>query len=849
MKNSKRQKAFQQLVNNKYLIYNSLFSALPYQGVSNVGMLIPFLSEESKLGYEQGKDPKQIMKEFFEKHTEAKTEKEQIDLMFRIIQYVERQVVLFDSIEDAAFLSLHNKSGLGTIRYLYQMAKENNKLEQVREKLKKFAVRVVFTAHPTQFYSNDVQKIIHELRNAIEKDNVAEIDLLLQQLGLTPFVTHKRPTPYDEALSVIYYLRNVYYDSIGELFAEIKDLFGEDVANENAKLIQLGFWPGGDRDGNPYVTAEITQKVAEELNSAILKCYYNHLKELRRKLTFREVTEKADKLSDKLYKCIFKEEKNIKSLELIVVLKEIKELLIEKYNSLYLADVDRLLDRVKIFGTHFASLDIRQDSKKHKMMMKQIFKKEFHVDYDEITDEERIMLLTEKELNINENDYEDEIVQDTIKNIKQLKEIQKINGEQGIHRYIISNSESIYDVLNVYGLFKYCGYKDEDIKFDIIPLFETIKGLSNAESTMNFLYKHKIYTEHLKRRKLTQTIMLGFSDGTKDGGYVRANWGIYETKEILTRVAEENGVKVIFFDGRGGPPARGGGKTHQFYESQGSTIANHQIQLTIQGQTITSVYGTKEQSYYNFEQLITAGINNEIFRNEKEKLSARDREILMNLAQKSYEKYLELKEHEKFVSYLEKMSTLKYYGKTNIGSRPSKRGGGNKLSFEDLRAIPFVGSWSLLKQNVPGYYGFGTAIKSYKDEGKIDDVKRLFSNSKFFRTLVENSMMSMTKTYFPLTKYMESNFEFGEFWSLLHEEFQLSKEMMLEVSGYQNLMDDEPMSRASVDLRENMVLPLLSIQQYALQKIQESQGDEKAIYEKMVTRSLFGNINASRNSA
>jgi len=201
-----------------------------------------------------------------------------------------------------------------------------------------------------------------------------------------------------------------------------------------------------------------------------------------------------------------------------------------------------------------------------------------------------------------------------------------------------------------------------------------------------------------------------------------------------------------------------------------------------------------------------------------------------------------------FVPYLQEMSTLEYYGRTNIGSRPSKRGAGSELKFEDLRAIPFVGSWAQLKQNVPGFFGFGFALKTLMDEGRFDEIKDLYKGSDFFKTLVLNSMMSMNKTYFPLTYYMRNNEKFGEFWNILFAEFSLSKEMMLELTGYKILMQEEPLNRKSVKIREKIVLPLLSIQQYALIKIQKGEGNRES-YEKLVMRSLFGNINASRNSA
>jgi phosphoenolpyruvate carboxylase len=365
---------------------------------------------------------------------------------------------------------------------------------------------------------------------------------------------------------------------------------------------------------------------------------------------------------------------------------------------------------------------------------------------------------------------------------------------------------------------------------------------------MDTLYNLPIYKAHLEHRNNKQGIMLGFSDGTKDGGYLKANWEIFNTKEILSQVSDENGMKVVFFDGRGGPPARGGGKTHRFYASQGKNIANHETQLTIQGQTITSMYGTVDQFMHNCEQLITAGITNEIFDDEKTKISAIQRELIQTLAEAAYEKYQSLKQHEKFVPYLEKMSTLKYYGKANIGSRPAKRGKAKKLILKDLRAISFVGSWSQLKQNVPGYFGIGTAIAQLKAEGKINEVKDLFQNVAFFKSLILNSMMSMTKSNFALTKYMKDNEAFGEFWQILKDEYELSKAMMLEISGFSTLMETEPVSKASIAIREQIVLPLLTIQQYALQRV--AQGNEyQEVYEKMIMRSLFGNVNASRNSA
>lgn len=848
MINEARLEKFRQVVENKFQIYNSLFMSLPYDKMTNIGMLLPFLYEESRDGYEEGKSPEEIVEEFFKKHTEVSTEEQKQELLFKIIQYIERQVVLFDSIEDAAFQQLHSESDAGTVMQLHERALQEHKLGKVREKLEDFAVKVVFTAHPTQFYPNAVQRILHDLRSAILKDDINEIDLLLQQLGKTPFVNKERPTPLDEALSIIFYLRYVYYDTIGELYKKLKQSFGSEDFEIHQDVFQLGFWPGGDRDGNPFVTADVTLKVANELRNSILKNYYNHLKDLRRRLSFRGVSEVLEKLSNELYYNIFKNENSISSETILKYLSEAEHILKTQHNGLFTNILVDYRDRVKIFGTHFATLDIRQDSRIHQKVIDELVIKYSKQDVAELTNSEKVNILISEHILAHPDDFEDEIIKETLKSVINVKEIQAKNGERGMHRYIISNSDTVEDVMNVFALFKVCGYQDEDINIDIVPLFETMEGLANAEKVMRDLYNDEVYQKHLAKRKREQTIMLGFSDGTKDGGYLKANWEIYATKERLSKISEENDVKVIFFDGRGGPPARGGGKTHQFYASQGKTIANNKIELTIQGQTITSVFGNKDQAKYNFEQLLTAGIENEVFKNHKKDLTEKERTLIEELAELSYEKYVDLKENPLFVAYLQEISTLQYYGKTNIGSRPSKRGAGNELKFEDLRAIPFVGSWSQLKQNVPGFFGFGTAIKKLKDEGRIEEVKDLFRNSDFFKTLVLNSMMAMNKSYFPLTYYMKNHPKFGAFWQVLFSEYELSKEMMFEITGFHSLMEEEPVGRKSVKIREKIVLPLLSIQQYALMKLQKNEGD-RAMLEKLVTRSLFGNINASRNSA
>lgn len=826
---------FRQEILNRYTIYNSLFTNL--QGETYyAGILIPLLYKLCIEKFPEEAHPEEIIEHFFEKHTNIKTSKERFNLLFKIVQYVERQIVLFDCIEDAAFTKFEK-------RKLKNALIADRRLSQPKyQYLEDFSVRLVFTAHPTQFYPRQVQDIMHELRNAISRDHITQVDTLLRQLGFTPFLNKDKPTPFEEANNIVYYLRYVYYDSIGQLYKEICELM-EKEPDFNPNMIELGFWPGGDRDGNPFVTQKVTLQVARLLRNAIMKCYYHHVKWLGTKITFKRCHPIILALQQQLYKQIFTDEVIIQSQEILDKLFEIRELVKDHYQHLYLSELNDLIGRILLFGCHFATLDIRQDSGIHRQVLREIFRVALNRNLDEIDHSKLIQSLAYEKQVIDPNAFDKEsITYDTLVNIRQIKQIQHENGPKSIHRYIISNTESEIDIWTVFALFKWSGYEENDFNIDIVPLFETILGMEASLSIMESMFKHPIYRSHLQRRGDQQTIMLGFSDGTKDGGYLKSNVSIYQTKKKLRQLANSYGIELIFFDGRGGPPARGGGKTHQFYAAQGREINGKQIQLTIQGQTITSIYGTKEHTAHHVEQLLMAGFDHG---NSLPTLSKEQEDTLNTLTDISYRKYTNLKNHPKFIDYLEKMTTLPYYGETNIGSRPVKRGLHQKLTLKDLRAIPFVSAWSLLRQNIPGYYGLGTALEHFAND--FEKVQNLYQSSYFFKTLIHNSMMALKKTYFPLTSYMKNDPEFGEFWQDLRSEYLKTKLWTLKLSGESELMENEPNSRSSISVREHIILPLLCIQQYALHRIR-MQDPESETYKKLVIRCMFGNINASRNS-
>lgn len=879
--------AFQEHVALKYQIYNGLFLSLPFEEVRQAGIMLPLFSEFCRSELEKGSHPSDIVHTFFEERMGNSDRDERIGTLFRFMQIVERQVVLFDALEDAAFAEVNDLEGPGTLKELLARTESGDLKEELKQYLVDFRVRLVLTAHPTQFYPDEILGIITDLSRTLRENSLQEIYDILLQMGKTPFRNKEKPTPFDEARSLLWFLENVFYPVVPSIHRElVEHVYGDaTVAVEQSPKIELGFWPGGDRDGNPFVTSRLTTEIGEMLRHAILREYEKELASLRRRLTFLGVMEPLARIYDRLMVTLAPENHQGELAEppekadetpfegpeeLMEELRSIQRELYEHHGGLFVHLLEELMYKVRIFGFHFASMDLRQDSRVHGRVVEELLN---HLaptgvlsegSYTLLSNEQRLEKIAamRSAFPIKRDfleDLPDGIARDTVESLRAARQIQERNGERGVHRYIISNTQSAANVLEVWLLAQFAGWYDRQLKIDIVPLFETVGDLRNAPTIMEELYNNRIYRQHLNQRGGTQTIMLGFSDGTKDGGYVTANWEIYRAKERLTAVSRQNGVTVIFFEGRGGPPARGGGNTHKFYRSLGSRIESRQIHLTVQGQTISSNFGTEVNARYNLEQLVTAGIENHLFPEEAGVPNEDDSQKLDRLSELSRNHYLLLKDDAAFLPYLEEMTPLTYYGETNIASRPTSRGNTGELRFEDLRAIPFVGAWSQMKQNVPGYYGFGTAMEELIKEGEGEWLKGLYRRSLFFRTLVENSMQSLRKVYFPLSRYIREERNYRRFWDTLSQEYDRTRKLLLEVSGQRELLETDPSIRESISLRESMILPILVIQQHALSRIRAAQAAHAQglasehdnyldAYRKMVIKSLVASVNASRNS-
>ncbi|GAB3814310.1 hypothetical protein GCM10028895_07300 [Pontibacter rugosus] len=545
---------FQNRVGTRFEMYNSLFTSLPFHRVEKTGVLLSLFVLHCEEGYQKQQSPRQIIQSFLAQYTSYQTEQEQNDILFRFIQYAERQVVLFDALEEGAFSEIHDMHGIGTMKQLGSAVVQAKAEDLLEQKLKGYAVRMVLTAHPTQFYPSNVLGIINDLSKALATDDTSLAHSYLRQLGKTPFFKKEKPTPYEEAVNLIWFLENVFYKAAGNIMSSLKNQFPA-AAKHNPKLIRMGFWPGGDRDGNPFVKAETTLRVADALRSGVVRSYYRNIRALKRRLTFKGVESVVKDLETRLYNNLFVPGYtfDLTKEEILEALQEIKVLLIEEHSSLFLNQVEALITKVELFGLYFASLDIRQDSSVHAHLLEELalVTDVLPGDYATLSDSDKIEALKAVSGSVEPAVLEDELLRDTLETIGAIQTIQDYNGEEGCHRYIISHSTSALNVLEAYTLFKLNGWQETEISVDIVPLFETIDDLRNAADVMRQLYTYEPYSSHLRRRGNVQTIMLGFSDGTKDGGYFMANWSIYKAKAALTEVSREYGLEVIFFDGRG----------------------------------------------------------------------------------------------------------------------------------------------------------------------------------------------------------------------------------------------------------------------------------------------------------
>lgn len=875
-----KERAYEERVLTRFRLYSGLFLALPFERLQRSAQMLPVFADHCQRQLKRGEDPSSIVERFFAE-TRVLDDVDPNDVKFLFLQLIERQIVLFDALEDASFSFTHDLDSPGSLTHLIESASGENRMVELGQLLQRTATRIVLTAHPTQFYPTTVQGVIEDLTRALTDNDTAAVGELLLQLGKTRFTNRSRPTPVEEAERVMDVVADVFYEVLPSIAHRVLlATYGRQGMIEHLPRlpnIQVGFWPGGDRDGNPFVTAETTDEVAYRLKRRLLECYLATAQELGRRLTFEGAYELVLQILHRLRathrdadSCAthsdhpgVEDRVYASADELRSDLERLRALVLSRHQGLFLEQIDDFLIKVHLFGFHLASIDIRQNSAVFADTLREL------IGLGACDTKLPAALppmdwpLAELELLLAQcNPVDDGVLQhlsplarDTIRSLQLIPRIQRANGNQALHRIVISHTHCPADMMTVLILARMAGLTPEHCALDVVPLFESVDDLDSAAQTMKAVFDSSPYRRHLGSRGDCQTVMVGFSDGTKDGGYLTANLAIRRAKRQLTQLGRERGIELVFFDGRGGPPARGGGNTHRFYRSRDRGIDQWQQQLTIQGQTINTNFGSQNAARHHVEQLFTANLENFLWPSTQEDPPRQYQPLLEELSSLAHQAYRALRDDPVLLEFLAEASPLPLFDFLTIASRPVSRKHTERLELEQLRAIPFVATWSVLKMQVPGYFGLGTALEAVLGAGREAELQQLYQESRFFRTLLDNAAMSLLKSRFDVHAYLERDARFAPLYQKIRDEAERSRRCILRVSKQSQLLANDPINRRSIDAREQITLPLLIIVQAAyhayLQHERAGTADcqEALRAKKLSMKGIAAIINATRNAA
>jgi phosphoenolpyruvate carboxylase len=630
------------------------------------------------------------------------------------------------------------------INNLFKNRKISDK--KIYDQATKLDIGIVLTAHPTEVKRRTlIQKYANlttlmEQRHLYKKypTKIIEIDRKLYSeiaiIWKTDELKRTKPSPLDEARWGLAVIEDSLWDTIPRVYKRLNDIFRKNLNKDlprNFNPIQFGSWMGGDRDGNPNVTSEVTKKVILFSRWQAAKLYERELTKLIQDLSMEECSQVIKKvtgnsfepyrvylrpLRDKVrrthqlieahinYNKPLDENKLLKDkYEIINPLREVRTSLnINKGQHIANADLLDLIRRARCFGINLARLDIRQESDRHEKLLNEIFKKKNKINYLQLPEDKKIQLLNksikQKKYFVNKINLRDKENLEVWKTFKQISK----EPEQCMGAYVISMTSKASDILSVYLLQLQAETKN---LLRVVPLFETLDDLKNAKDVMQNLFKLPWYRKMINSK---QEVMIGYSDSSKDAGKLSASWHQYKLQEELRNLAKKYKIDLVFFHGRGGSPGRGGGPIQATLKSQPSGTVNGKIRITDQGEVIQQKYGYKPLAEYNLCSYIGAVM--EATLNPPPRSKPNWRELIQKMSEIStsaYRKYLN--QSEDFIRYFKTVTPHKSLGKLAIGSRPTKRK--NVDNIQSLRAIPWVFAWTQIRLMLPAWLGTTEALR------------------------------------------------------------------------------------------------------------------------------------------
>ncbi len=792
---------------------------------------------------------------------------------------------------------------LGKLSTTIKLVAEKENAVEILEHLN---VVPVLTAHPTQVQRKSMLDLTNHIHSLLRKYRDVKLGLInkdkwyndlrryIEIIMQTDMIREKKLKVTNEITNAMEYYNSSFLKAVPHLTTEYKRLAQAHGLNlKQAKPITMGMWIGGDRDGNPFVTAKTLKQSALTQCEVIMNYYDKKIYQLYREFSLstsivnvsKQVREMARQSKDnsiyrekELYRrALFDIQSKIQATKTYLIEDEevgtryetandfykdliaIRDSLLEnKGESLISGDFVELLQAVEIFGFYLASIDMRQDSSVYEACVAELLKSSgIHSRYSELSEEEKCDLLL-KEL---EEDprilsathaEKSELLAKELAIFKTARVLKDKLGDDVIRQTIISHATSLSDMLELAILLKEVGLVDtERARVQIVPLFETIEDLDHSEETMRKYLSLSLAKKWIDSRNNYQEIMLGYSDSNKDGGYLSSCWTLYKAQQQLTAIGDEFGVKVTFFHGRGGTVGRGGGPTYEAITSQPLKSIKDRIRLTEQGEVIGNKYGNKDAAYYNLEMLVSAAINRMITQKKSDTNTPNRYEAIMDqVVDRSYDIYRDLVfGNEHFYDYFFESSPIKAISSFNIGSRPAARKTITEIG--GLRAIPWVFSWSQSRVMLPGWYGVGSSFKEFinKNPENIAILRDMYQNWPFFQSLLSNVDMVLSKSNmniaFEYAKLCEDE-QVKAIYETILNEWQVTKNVILAIEGHDELLADNPYLKASLDYR----MPYFNILNYIQLELikRQRRGELSSDQERLIHITINGIATGLRNS-
>ncbi|HGR2570681.1 TPA: phosphoenolpyruvate carboxylase [Streptococcus pneumoniae] len=792
---------------------------------------------------------------------------------------------------------------LGKLSTTIKLVAEKENAVEILEHLN---VVPVLTAHPTQVQRKSMLDLTNHIHSLLRKYRDVKLGLInkdkwyndlrryIEIIMQTDMIREKKLKVTNEITNAMEYYNSSFLKAVPHLTTEYKRLAQAHGLNlKQAKPITMGMWIGGDRDGNPFVTAKTLKQSALTQCEVIMNYYDKKIYQLYREFSLstsivnvsKQVREMARQSKDnsiyrekELYRrALFDIQSKIQATKTYLIEDEevgtryetandfykdliaIRDSLLEnKGESLISGDFVELLQAVEIFGFYLASIDMRQDSSVYEACVAELLKSaRIHSRYSELSEEEKCDLLL-KEL---EEDprilsathaEKSELLAKELAIFKTARVLKDKLGDDVIRQTIISHATSLSDMLELAILLKEVGLVDtERARVQIVPLFETIEDLDHSEETMRKYLSLSLAKKWIDSRNNYQEIMLGYSDSNKDGGYLSSCWTLYKAQQQLTAIGDEFGVKVTFFHGRGGTVGRGGGPTYEAITSQPLKSIKDRIRLTEQGEVIGNKYGNKDAAYYNLEMLVSAAINRMITQKKSDTNTPNRYEAIMDqVVDRSYDIYRDLVfGNEHFYDYFFESSPIKAISSFNIGSRPAARKTITEIG--GLRAIPWVFSWSQSRVMFPGWYGVGSSFKEFinKNPENIAILRDMYQNWPFFQSLLSNVDMVLSKSNmniaFEYAKLCEDE-QVKAIYETILNEWQVTKNVILAIEGHDELLADNPYLKASLDYR----MPYFNILNYIQLELikRQRRGELSSDQERLIHITINGIATGLRNS-